>query len=167
MRARLPRAGRPAARLRARVPHFCGRPARPRRIESLMGEKRVQESAKERGMSASDALLKLRAAGMDVITTASVLDEAEELRALGANGAATAAPPRPASDQRAATPAQRAAAPGQRAAQPGPRPAAAAAPAQRAAQSGARAAQPGAPAERPAGGVLDPAGPPLKITPRS
>ena len=51
-----------------------------------MAEKRVHEIAKERGMSASDALLKLRAAGMDVTATASVVDEAEALRALGADG---------------------------------------------------------------------------------
>ena len=37
-----------------------------------MAEKRVHEIAKERGMSASDALLKLRAAGMDVTAAASV-----------------------------------------------------------------------------------------------
>ena len=89
-----------------------------------MAEKRVHEIAKERGMSASDALLKLRAAGIDVTAAASVVDEAEALRALGANGAATAAPPRPtARPGSGAAPGQRPA-PGQpqRAAQPGQRP---------------------------------------------
>ena len=89
-----------------------------------MAEKRVHEIAKERGMSASDALLKLRAAGIDVTAAASVVDEAEALRALGANGAATAVPPRPAAGQPRTAPAgQRAAQPTQRAAQPGQRPA--------------------------------------------
>src|SRR4051812_49469254 len=88
-----------------------------------MAEKKVHEIAKERGMSASDALLKLRAAGIDVTAAASVVDEAEALRALGANGAATAAPPRPATGQRAAAAAPRPAQPGQRVAQPGQRPA--------------------------------------------
>jgi translation initiation factor IF-2 len=133
-----------------------------------MAEKRVHEIAKERGMSASDALLKLRAAGMDVTATASVVDEAEALRALGANGAATAAPPRPAAGQRTAAPAQRAgsgAPPTQRPAQPGQRPAA---PGQRPAQPAARAAaQAGAAQERPQRRVFEPDGPPLKVTPRS
>src|SRR6185436_10991581 len=74
---------------------------------------------------------------------ASVVDEAEALRALGANGSATAAPPRPATGQR---PAQ----PGQRPAQPGQRPAAA----------------PGQPQRAPRR-VFEPDGPPLKVTPRS
>src|SRR3954467_7895315 len=99
-----------------------------------MAEKKVHEIAKERGMSASDALLKLRAAGIDVTAAASVVDEAEALRALGANGSAAAAPPPPAAGPRtAAQPGQRPAQPGQRPAQPGQRPAAA----------GQRPAQPG------------------------
>jgi translation initiation factor IF-2 len=131
-----------------------------------MAEKRVHEIAKERGMSASDALLKLRAAGIDVTAAASVVDEAEALRALGANGAPTAAPPRTAPPgQRTAqpgAPAQRAAQPGQRPAQPGQRPA----------QAGQRPAQPGQAAQgrapqRAPRRVFEPDGPPLKVTPRS
>ena len=106
-----------------------------------MAEKRVHEIAKERGMSASDALLKLRAAGIDVTAAASVVDEAEALRALGANGAATAAPPRPAAGQQrpgSGPPAQRAAGSGAPAQRPGQQ-------AQRPAQPGARAGQPAQP----------------------
>ena len=133
---RLPRAGGPPTCVRTRVPPFRVRPRRPRRIESLMAEKRVHEIAKERGMSASDALLKLRAAGIDVTAAASVVDEAEALRALGANGSATAAPPRPAA--------------GQRAAQPGAPPGASPASAPAAARRARRAARPAAPPPRPA-----------------
>ena len=136
-----------------------------------MAEKRVHEIAKERGMSASDALLKLRAAGIDVTAAASVVDEAEALRALGANGAATAAPPRPAAGQQrpgSGPPAQRAAGSGAPAQRPGQQ-------AQRPAQPGARAGQPAQPGQRPAQGqqqraprrVFEPDGPPLKVTPRS
>ncbi len=125
-----------------------------------MAEKRVHEIAKERGMAASDVLLQLRAAGIDVTAAASTVDEAEALRALGSNGSgsATAAPPR------AAPTGQRAAQPTQRAAQPG-------AAGQRPAQ--ARPAQPGQPGQRPPTAqarprrVFEPDGPPLKVPSRA
>jgi translation initiation factor IF-2 len=129
-----------------------------------MAEKRVHEIAKERGMSASDALLKLRAAGFDVTAAASTVDEAAAVRALGGNGAATATPRPASSGQRAAQPGQRPAQPGQRAAQPGQRPGQ---PGQRAAQPGEPPAQPGQPQQRAPRRVFEPDGPPLKVTPRS
>jgi translation initiation factor IF-2 len=127
-----------------------------------MAEKRVHEIAKERGMSASDALLKLRAAGIDVTAAASVVDEAEALRALGANGSATATPPRPATGQRPAQPGARPGQPGQAG-----QPRAGSGPATpRAAQPGQRPAAPGQPQRAPRR-VFEPDGPPLKVTPRS
>ena len=57
-----------------------------------MTNKRVHEIAKEQGMSSADVLTKLRAAGIDVTAAASTVDEAEALRALTGNGAASAKP---------------------------------------------------------------------------
>jgi translation initiation factor IF-2 len=53
-----------------------------------MSKKRVNDIAKEQGMSVKDLLLKLQAAGIDAAAPSATVDEALALRALGDNGAA-------------------------------------------------------------------------------
>jgi len=55
-----------------------------------MSKKRVNDIAKEQGMSVKDLLLKLQAAGIDAAAPSATVDEALALRALGTNGAASA-----------------------------------------------------------------------------
>ncbi|HEX2396836.1 MAG TPA: translation initiation factor IF-2 [Solirubrobacteraceae bacterium] len=69
-----------------------------------MARKRVHEIAKERGLSSSDLLARLRAAGIEVKAPASSVEEADALRALG-NGGAAPARPEPAVDRAPAQPA--------------------------------------------------------------
>jgi translation initiation factor IF-2 len=69
-----------------------------------MARKRVHEIAKERGLSSSDLLARLRAAGIEAKAAASSVEEADALRALGDGGRA---PARPAAER---TPGQPAAA---------------------------------------------------------
>ena len=52
-----------------------------------MSKKRVNDIAKEQGMSVKDLLLKLQAAGIDAAAPSATVDEALALRALGTNGA--------------------------------------------------------------------------------
>ncbi len=62
-----------------------------------MSRKRVNDIAKEQGISAKDLLLKLQAAGIDAAAPSATVDEASALEALG-NGAGDgngAAKPRP------------------------------------------------------------------------
>ena len=69
--------------------------ADPQLLESrpdLMAKKRVHEIAKQAGMSSKDVLAKLQAAGLEVKAAASTVEEADALKALGANGAAPQAP---------------------------------------------------------------------------
>ena len=58
-----------------------------------MSKKRVNDIAKEQGLSAKDLLVKLQAAGIDAAAPSSTVDEAAALRAIGngASGAASAA----------------------------------------------------------------------------
>jgi translation initiation factor IF-2 len=60
-----------------------------------MSKKRVNDIAKEQGMSAKDLLLKLQAAGIDAAAPSSTVDEEAAMQALG-NGAGDGAPARPA-----------------------------------------------------------------------
>jgi translation initiation factor IF-2 len=55
-----------------------------------MSKKRVNDIAKEQGMSVKDLLLKLQAAGIDAAAPSATVDEALALRALGANGSGSA-----------------------------------------------------------------------------
>ena len=55
-----------------------------------MSKKRVNDIAKEQGMSVKDLLLKLQAAGIDAAAPSATVDEALALRALGHNGAGAA-----------------------------------------------------------------------------
>jgi translation initiation factor IF-2 len=55
-----------------------------------MSKKRVNEIAKEQGLSAKDLLVKLQAAGIDAAAPSSTVDEAAALRAIG-NGASAGA----------------------------------------------------------------------------
>jgi translation initiation factor IF-2 len=55
-----------------------------------MSKKRVHEIAKEQGISSKDLLQKLAAAGIAAKAAASSVEEADALRAIGGNGAATA-----------------------------------------------------------------------------
>jgi len=116
-----------------------------------MAKKRVHEIAKDQGLTSKELLERLRAAGLDVKAPASTVDEADALRALGANGSgpngdrtsSTAAPPK--GDSKKPRAAQRPApAPGAAPATPGaPTPA----PPSSAPAAGAGPAQsPGAPA---------------------
>ncbi len=57
-----------------------------------MSKKRVHEIAKERGIESKALLEKLRAAGVEVKTASSSIDESLALRALNANGSPTSAP---------------------------------------------------------------------------
>jgi translation initiation factor IF-2 len=57
-----------------------------------MSKKRVNDIAKEQGMSAKDLLLKLQAAGIDAAAPSSTVDEEAAMRALG-NGDIPPAPP--------------------------------------------------------------------------
>ena len=59
-----------------------------------MSKKRVNDIAKEQGMSVKDLLLKLQAAGIDAAAPSATVDEALALRALGSNGAAAERAPR-------------------------------------------------------------------------
>jgi len=52
-----------------------------------MSKKRVNDIAKEQGMTVKDLLLKLQAAGIDAAAPSATVDEALALRALGTNGA--------------------------------------------------------------------------------
>jgi translation initiation factor IF-2 len=54
-----------------------------------MSKKRVNDIAKEQGMTVKDLLLKLQAAGIDAAAPSATVDEALALRALGHNGAAS------------------------------------------------------------------------------
>ncbi|HEU4979244.1 MAG TPA: translation initiation factor IF-2 N-terminal domain-containing protein, partial [Solirubrobacteraceae bacterium] len=110
-----------------------------------MAKKRVHEIAKEQGMSSSDVLVKLRAAGLEVTAAASTVEEDEALRALRSNGSGAKAAAKP------AAPAQRAAAAGARTAPPRQ----AAAP---------PAAEPAAPQR--ARRIFEPDGPPLQLPSR-
>jgi translation initiation factor IF-2 len=56
-----------------------------------MSKKRVNDIAKEQGMSVKDLLLKLQAAGIDAAAPSATVDEALALRALGHNGATSGA----------------------------------------------------------------------------
>jgi translation initiation factor IF-2 len=78
--------------------------------------KRVHEIAKERGLPAKQVLERLQAAGIDVNTSSSSVDEAVAARALGNGGGGAAAPSAP-----PAAPSASAAAPGASAAAPQPR----------------------------------------------
>ena len=73
-----------------------------------MSKKRVHELAKEQGLTSKELMEKLNAAGMEVKTASSSLDEAAVLKALGSNGASASVPPEPApatsATQAAATP---------------------------------------------------------------
>src|SRR5215210_4911289 len=57
-----------------------------------MARKRVHEIAKERGMSSSDLLARLHAAGIEAKAAASSVEEADALRALGDGAAGPAGP---------------------------------------------------------------------------
>jgi len=59
-----------------------------------MSKKRVNDIAKEQGMSVKDLLLKLQAAGIDAAAPSATVDEALALRALGTNGAVARGEPR-------------------------------------------------------------------------
>jgi translation initiation factor IF-2 len=59
-----------------------------------MSKKRVHEIAKEQGISSKELLEKLATAGIPAKAAASSVEEADALRALGANGASPAATPR-------------------------------------------------------------------------
>jgi len=61
-----------------------------------MSKKRVHEIAKEQGISSKELLDKLAAAGIAAKAAASSVEEADALRAIGRNGAAPAAAPKPA-----------------------------------------------------------------------
>jgi translation initiation factor IF-2 len=72
-----------------------------------MSKKRVNDIAKEQGMTVKDLLLKLQAAGIDAAAPSATVDEALALRALGTNGAgatstrpAAKAAPKPRADAR-------------------------------------------------------------------
>jgi translation initiation factor IF-2 len=60
-----------------------------------MSRKRVHEIAKERGLESKALLEKLRAAGIEVKTASSSVEESEALRALGSNGDGAALAARP------------------------------------------------------------------------
>jgi translation initiation factor IF-2 len=61
-----------------------------------MSKKRVNDIAKEQGMTVKDLLLKLQAAGIDAAAPSATVDEALALRALDTNGAGARAVARPA-----------------------------------------------------------------------
>ena len=72
-----------------------------------MSKKRVNDIAKEQGMSVKDLLLKLQAAGIDAAAPSATVDEALALRALDSNGSGARSAPRGRSDGAGDGPRQR------------------------------------------------------------
>jgi translation initiation factor IF-2 len=67
-------------------------------LDEKMSRKRVNDIAKEQGISAKDLLLKLQAAGIDAAAPSATVDEATALRALGNGAGETEAPKADAAD---------------------------------------------------------------------
>ena len=86
-----------------------------------MSKKRIHEIAKERGLTSKALIERLQAAGVEVKTASSSIDETVALRALDGNGASTSAPAATPSARSAPAPAAASPAPTQ--ATPSPEPA--------------------------------------------